>query len=1019
MKMIRKIVFKRGLLLLMALLAVLALTATPALAETLVWQPVGSIGFSSGNTDYISLSVSSGTPYVAYEDLSATGYSGPATVMEYVDGSWQMVGGAPVSSGVACYESLYVYNGTPYVAYQDEGNNNKATVMDYVYGSWQPVGSPDFSNGGTSGESLYVYNGTPYLAYCDNNGITVMEYTGGSWQPVGSPDFYNGYANQDSLYVYNGTPYVAYSDSDTGNQATVMEYTGGSWQPVGSPDFSSGVAVYESLYVYNGTPYVAYQDYANGSRATVMEYTGGSWQPVGSPGFFSGYSYSRESLSVYNGTPYLAYIDGSNNQRTTVVEYTGDSWQMVGGVPAAGIYGGFPDSLYIYNGTPYVAYDGGNNDGKATVMEAVPAAPAPAPALTATAAPGSATGTTAVTATPASSDTLAVEVSTSSIAVPNVGDPAPTGSGVTNPYTSGSDVSGVVNGDYVGVYDLSSSGTVVAFTQIQLTNADINSLAAPAVTGISPTSGPAAGGAAVIITGTGFTGATEVNFGATPADSFTVNSDTQITATSPAECAGTVDVTVTTPAVTSATGSADQFTYIAPVLNTLNLSGAPTNLIYNGTPLTLDLSTLTLSGADQLGQPFDLSGQTVSWAATGNVTVNDYILTIKSGGTIGVAASIGSVTSNTLNINVSRGTPVLSTLDLSGNPTLTYNGKPFTFNLSTLTLAGADQFGNSFGISNQTVVWAVIGNATVSGSTLTITSAGQIDVTASIGSVTSNDLSLSVNSSDASLTNLTVNPGTLTPTFSSKRTSYSDTLPYGTTSLSVTAMVYQSNATLTINGITLASGQSSPAISLAPGTTTTIKVLVTAQNKVTTKCYTINVKAKAPVIKISTPLPADVAEIPYSETFTGGGGAAPYTYAESGTLPSGLTLTPGGILSGATTEVGAYKITVTATDADGFTGTRTYNLTVKAPVIKLSPSSLPAVTAKKPYAANLTASGGIAPFVFSIISGALPSGLTLASGGILSGATTPAAAGCYPVTITATDAYGFTGARSYNLTVKS
>ena len=58
-------------------------------------------------------------------------------------------------------------------------------------------------------------------------------------------------------------------------------------------------------------------------------------------------------------------------------------------------------------------------------------------------------------------------------------------------------------------------------------------VAAPTVTSLSPTSGPATGGTAVTITGTGFTGATAVTFGGTAATAFTVNSATSITATSP------------------------------------------------------------------------------------------------------------------------------------------------------------------------------------------------------------------------------------------------------------------------------------------------------------------------------------------------------------------------------------------------------------------------------------------------------------------------------------------------------
>ena len=86
--------------------------------------------------------------------------------------------------------------------------------------------------------------------------------------------------------------------------------------------------------------------------------------------------------------------------------------------------------------------------------------------------------------------------------------------------------------------------------------------AAPTVTGLNPTSGPAAGGTTVTITGTGLTAATAVDFGTTPATDVTVVNDTTVTAVSPAGT-GTVDVTVTTPTGTSATSAADQFTFRA------------------------------------------------------------------------------------------------------------------------------------------------------------------------------------------------------------------------------------------------------------------------------------------------------------------------------------------------------------------------------------------------------------------------------------------------------------------------
>ena len=84
----------------------------------------------------------------------------------------------------------------------------------------------------------------------------------------------------------------------------------------------------------------------------------------------------------------------------------------------------------------------------------------------------------------------------------------------------------------------------------------------PAVTGISPARGLVAGGANVTVIGSGFNGATAVNFGQVPAPDVAVASNTKLTVTSPqAAAAGAVDVTVTTTAGTSPTSPADLFTY--------------------------------------------------------------------------------------------------------------------------------------------------------------------------------------------------------------------------------------------------------------------------------------------------------------------------------------------------------------------------------------------------------------------------------------------------------------------------
>jgi hypothetical protein len=85
--------------------------------------------------------------------------------------------------------------------------------------------------------------------------------------------------------------------------------------------------------------------------------------------------------------------------------------------------------------------------------------------------------------------------------------------------------------------------------------------AAPTVTAVSPSSGYLGGGTRVTISGSDFTKQTTVRFGATPAASVTVNSDTSIVATSPPNPEGVVDVTVTTADGSSSISPGDQFAF--------------------------------------------------------------------------------------------------------------------------------------------------------------------------------------------------------------------------------------------------------------------------------------------------------------------------------------------------------------------------------------------------------------------------------------------------------------------------
>lgn len=127
---------------------------------------------------------------------------------------------------------------------------------------------------------------------------------------------------------------------------------------------------------------------------------------------------------------------------------------------------------------------------------------------------------------------------------------------------------------FVNLYAV--SGAVIADGQARITILN-DDAPLPVITALSRNAGPMSGGATVVITGTNLGAATAVNFGAAPAWSFTINSDTQITATSPSGF-GLVDVQVITDAAASDTsGAADDFFFAPePVVTSLSPATGPT-----------------------------------------------------------------------------------------------------------------------------------------------------------------------------------------------------------------------------------------------------------------------------------------------------------------------------------------------------------------------------------------------------------------------------------------------------------
>ncbi|GAB6900663.1 beta strand repeat-containing protein [Kineosporia succinea] len=160
-------------------------------------------------------------------------------------------------------------------------------------------------------------------------------------------------------------------------------------------------------------------------------------------------------------------------------------------------------------------------------------------------------------------------------------------------------------------------------------------VADPVVTALSPTSGPTVGGTTVIITGSGFSGASAVRFGSTPAASFTVNSGTQISAVSPAGVPGTLDVTVVGLYATSATTSADRFTYVAaPTITAVNPAAGPLSganpVTVTGTGFTIG-TTVSFGGTPATSTTFGSATQLTAVVPPGGAGPVDVVVSTPYG----------------------------------------------------------------------------------------------------------------------------------------------------------------------------------------------------------------------------------------------------------------------------------------------------------------------------------------------------------------------------------------------------
>jgi len=276
------------------------------------------------------------------------------------------------------------------------------------------------------------------------------------------------------------------------------------------------------------------------------------------------------------------YVFDASNDR--IMEFTGNSATGAYGANGTAIFSALVDN-YPQNGGVAVDSQGdvffGNDLNSAVVYEVAAGtstAPPSAPAVTGVSpSSGPAAGGTPVT------------VTGSNLSGGSVAFGATPATGVSCTATSCTATSPAGSGT-VNVTVKTSGGTSTTSTANQFTY-QATPPPVPAVTGVSPSSGPAAGGTAVTVTGSGLSGGS-VSFGSAPASGVSCSA-TSCTAISPAG-SGMVNVTVKTSGGTSATSAADQFTYQA--------TPPPANLIPN-------------PGFESAGVPADHWGSTLARSA--------------------------------------------------------------------------------------------------------------------------------------------------------------------------------------------------------------------------------------------------------------------------------------------------------------------------------------------------------------------------------------------------------------------
>jgi hypothetical protein len=197
-----------------------------------------------------------------------------------------------------------------------------------------------------------------------------------------------------------------------------------------------------------------------------------------------------------------------------------------------------------------------------------------------------------------------------------------------------------------------------------------------------------------------------------------------------------------------------------------------------------------------------------------------------------------------------------------------------------------------------------------------------------------------------------------------------------------------------------------------------------AASNVTTKSIQITVDAAGGALAISStsPLQGGTINVPYSVPVLATNGVPAYNFTLlSGSLPSGLTISTAGTISGTPISSGTSTFVIQVQDSASTTASATLSITIGS-ALTITTTSLPSGVIGTPYIQVPGVANGTSPYGFSVTSGVLPTGLTIDPDGSLTGTAgtisgTPTAAGVFAFVLQVADSGGATDTQNLTITI--